>query len=53
MRELGAKTAELVGRAIRGDINPVQWMEKPPMIVNVTKHYTGIDMIIRGNSEDT
>ena len=46
MHERGRKTAELVARAIRGEITPRQWIEKPPLVVNVTKHYTDVDPML-------
>ena len=46
MFERGRLTAELVGRAIRGEITPVQWIEKPPLIVNVTRHFTDVEPML-------
>ena len=37
----GQKTAELIYRAAKGEINPVQFIEMPPMLVNIVKQYTG------------
>lgn len=37
----GRKCAELIFRAARGEIKPVQWIEMPPMMVNIVKHFTG------------
>lgn len=28
------------------EIQPVQWLEKPPMIVNVTKHFTIVERML-------
>ena len=28
-------------RALRGEINPVQWLEMPPMLINILKQHTG------------
>ena len=39
----GRKTAELVVRAAKGEINPVQWIEMPPMYINIVKQFTGED----------
>ena len=39
----GRKTAELVYRAAKGEIDPVQWIEMPPMYVNIVKQFTGED----------
>ena len=46
MKERGRTTAELVFGAVRGEIDPVQWLEKPPLIVNVTQHYTEIEPML-------
>ena len=37
----GRKCAELVYRAARGEINPVQYIEMVPMLVNIVKQFTG------------
>ena len=37
----GRKTAEMVFRAAKGEINPVQWIEMPPMYINIVKQFTG------------
>ncbi|MDA1279886.1 MAG: M81 family metallopeptidase, partial [Chloroflexi bacterium] len=37
----GRKTAELIYRTARGEINPVQFIEMPPMLVNIVKQFTG------------
>ncbi len=37
----GRKTAELIYRAAMGEINPVQFIEMPPMLVNIVKQFTG------------
>ena len=37
----GRKTAALVVRAAKGEIDPVQWIEMPPMYVNIVKQFTG------------
>ncbi len=37
----GRKTAELIYRAAMGEINPVQWIEMTPMLVNIVKQFTG------------
>ena len=39
----GRKTAELIVRAAKGEIDPVQWIEMPPMYVNIVKQFTGED----------
>jgi len=33
--------AELIYRAVKGEIRPVQALETPPMIINILKHFTG------------
>ena len=37
----GRKTADLIYRTVRGEINPVQHIEMPPMLVNIVKQFTG------------
>jgi microcystin degradation protein MlrC len=37
----GRKTAELIYRAAKGEIKPVQFIEMPPMLVNIVKQFTG------------
>ncbi len=37
----GRKTAELIYRTVTGEINPVQFIEMPPMLVNIVKQFTG------------
>ena len=37
----GRKTADLIYRAVRGEITPVQWIETPPMLVNIVRQFTG------------
>ena len=46
MHERGYKTAELVARAIRREIHPVQWVARPPLVVNVTKHFTDVEPML-------
>jgi microcystin degradation protein MlrC len=40
-RERGLEAAGLIARTVRGQIHPVQALEKPPMVVNISKQYTG------------
>ncbi len=40
-RERGLETAQLMARTLRGEITPVQWLEQPPMLVNILKQHTG------------
>lgn len=37
----GRKCAELIYRAAKGEIKPVQYIEMPPMLVNIVKQFTG------------
>ncbi len=37
----GRKCAELTVRAARGEIQPAQWIEMPPVFVNIVKQFTG------------
>ncbi|MDA1279887.1 MAG: M81 family metallopeptidase [Chloroflexi bacterium] len=37
----GRKCAELIYRTVKGEINPVQFIEMPPMLVNIVKQFTG------------
>ena len=39
----GRKTADLIVSAAKGEIDPVQWIEMPPMYVNIVKQFTGED----------
>ena len=39
-RERGLETASLMARTLRGEINPVQALEMPPMIINLLKQHT-------------
>lgn len=40
-RQRGRKCAELIYRTVKGEINPVQFIEMPPMLVNIVKQFTG------------
>jgi microcystin degradation protein MlrC len=40
-KDRGHKCASLIYRTIKGEINPTQFIEMPPMLVNIVKHYTG------------
>lgn len=37
----GRKTAELIYRTVIGEIKPTQFIEMPPMLVNIVKQFTG------------
>ncbi len=32
--------AELVAKTVKGEINPVVWLETPPMLINIVKQFT-------------
>jgi microcystin degradation protein MlrC len=40
-RERGRECAELIVRAVRGEIRPVMALEMPPLVVNIVKQFTG------------
>jgi len=40
-RERALDCAELIARTIRGEINPVQALEMPPVVINIVKQFTG------------
>jgi microcystin degradation protein MlrC len=40
-RERGLETASLMARTLRGEIEPVQWLETPPLLINILKQHTG------------
>ena len=37
----GRKTAELIFRSANGEIHPRQWIEMPPVVVNIVRQFTG------------
>lgn len=39
-RERGLETARLMARTLRGEIRPVQWLEMPPLAINILKQHT-------------
>jgi microcystin degradation protein MlrC len=39
-RERGLETARLMARTLRGEIRPVQWLETPPLMINILKQHT-------------
>jgi microcystin degradation protein MlrC len=39
-RERGLETACLMARALRAEIQPVQWLETPPFFVNILRQHT-------------
>lgn len=38
-RERAAHTARLLHRTMEGEIEPVMWLEKPPLVVSIVKQY--------------
>ncbi len=40
-RERAWECAEIIFRAAKGEILPVQWLEMPPMYINIVKQFTG------------
>lgn len=44
--ERGQKTAELVLASMRGEITPVQWIENPPLIMNISQHFTASEPML-------
>ena len=40
-RERAWECAEIIFRAASGEIEPVQWLEMPPMYINIVKQFTG------------
>jgi microcystin degradation protein MlrC len=37
----GKKTVDLIRRTVSGEVRPVQWLETPPLIVNIVRQFTG------------
>lgn len=37
----GKKTVDLIRRTVKGEIRPVQWLEMPPLVVNIVRQFTG------------
>lgn len=46
-RERGLETASLMARTLRSEINPVQALEMPPMVINILKQHTREEPAIR------
>ncbi len=42
-RPRARECAEIIIRAVRGDIRPVQAMETPPLVINIVKQFTGAE----------
>ena len=45
-RERARECAAIVIRAARGEIRPVQAMETPPLVINITKQHTGSEPLL-------
>jgi microcystin degradation protein MlrC len=41
-RQRGRECAEIIWRTVNGDVKPVQWLETPPLVINIVKQYTGM-----------
>jgi microcystin degradation protein MlrC len=39
-KDRGIEAAELMAKTLTGELKPVQALEKPPLIINITKQYT-------------
>ncbi|MBK9170177.1 MAG: M81 family metallopeptidase [Bryobacterales bacterium] len=50
-RQRGLEAARLLARTLRGEIRPVQALETPPLIVNISKQYTS-EMPAKGLYDD-
>lgn len=37
----GRECGEIIYRTIKGELNPVQWLETPPLVINILKQFTG------------
>jgi microcystin degradation protein MlrC len=45
-RERARHTARLLHRTMAGEIDPVMWLEKPPLVVSIVKQYTGMEPML-------
>ena len=50
--ERGFECAELLFRTATGDIRPRQWLETPPLVINIVRQFTGEEPM-RGLVEDS
>lgn len=39
-KDRGLEAARLMARTLRGDVRPVQWLEKPPMLIQISQQLT-------------
>jgi microcystin degradation protein MlrC len=42
-RQRGRECAEIIVRTVAGEVRPVQWLETPPLVINIVKQYTGME----------
>jgi len=42
-RERGLEAASIIARTVRGEVQPVQALETPPLVINISKQYTNQD----------
>jgi microcystin degradation protein MlrC len=42
-RQRGRECAEIVYRTLTGEVRPVQWLETPPLVINIVRQYTGME----------
>lgn len=40
-RQRAFECAEIIYRTIRGEVRPAQWLETPPLVINIVKQFTG------------
>ena len=40
-RPRAVECAEIIYRTVRGEVRPVQWLETPPLVINIVKQFTG------------
>ncbi len=45
-RERAIHTARLLHRTMKGEIDPIMWLEKPPLVVSIVKQYTGMEPML-------
>jgi microcystin degradation protein MlrC len=39
-KERGVEAARLMAKTLRGEVRPVQWLEKPPMVIQISQQLT-------------
>lgn len=45
-QQRGREAAEIIYRTVRGELQPVQWIETPPLVINIVKQYTGMEPLL-------